>query len=537
MPNLLKRFGVVAVIALTSAFLLSAPGTSSAAGGPGPQLAVHTGDGWLQGTTSDDAREFLGVPYAAPPVYDLRFAPPAPVQPWHGTRDATKQAPACIQFQPSGVRNNQATSEDCLYLDVYTPSDARPGDKLPVLFWMHGGGNTQGTGVIYGGQRIASLTHSIFVSINYRLGAYGWLTLPQLADSRFGPGNYGLLDQIAALKWVHDNIASFGGNASDITLDGQSAGSSAVCNLLASPLAKGLFQRGILESGPCGTTTATVSAAETKAAQFVAADGCTDPSAVVSCLRGVQPYAIANTAWTPNLVAAAQKVVISGPTAGTPVLPVAPGQAIASGDWNKVPLIIGSVRSENKLLSAFGHFDMTADEYADAIRSQYGANADAVLAHYPAGSYPKPFYALAAVGTDSGNACRSYWLAGRTASQVPTYEEEFDDPTSPTLFGFQPPGIDMSNAHSAELAYLWNFTLGDRPLNSTELALGKQMDRYWAAFAGSGDPNVSGQVAWPKVTTASHPVIDFRPTGNTVSTTLFPAEHQCDFWASVEPTT
>ena len=536
--TLIRRLCFVTASVAALSLLVSSPGSSaSPTGATAPQLTVRTDDGALTGAVADNAREFLGVPYAAPPVYDLRFAPPRPAPAWKGSRAATVQAPACIQFQPSGVRNNQATSEDCLYLDIYTPADARPGDKLPVVFWMHGGGNTQGTGVIYGGQRFASLTHSIFVSINYRLGAYGWLTLPQLAGGPDGPGNYGLLDQIAALKWVVANIGAFGGNAHDITLDGQSAGSSAVCNMLASPLAKGLFQRGILESGPCSSTTPTVSAAEAKAAQFVTAAGCTDPSAVVSCLRGVEPYAIANHAWTPNLVAAAQQVVISGATAGTPVLPVAPGLAISSGNWNKVPLIIGNVRSESKLLSAFGHFDMTADEYATTIRSQFGANADAVLAHYPASSYPAPFYALAAVGTDSGNACRSYWLATRTAPQVPTYEEEFNDPTSPTLFGFQPPGIDMSNAHSAELAYLWNFTLGDRPLTSAQLALGKQMDRYWGAFAANGDPAVPGQVAWPAVTADTHPVIEFRPTGNTVSTTLLPVEHQCDFWATVEPTT
>ena len=526
--------GALALSLLVAPLRLTA--ASAPPGGRGPQLTVPTAQGSLRGTVSENAREFLGVPYAAPPVYDLRFAPPAPPKPWQGVRPATAQAPACIQFQPSGVTNNQAASEDCLYLDVYTPPGAQPGDKLPVVFWMHGGGNTQGTGVIYGGQRFATLTNSVFVSINYRLGAFGWLTLPQLASSPYGPGNYGLLDQIAALKWVVANIAAFGGDAHNITLDGQSAGSGAVCNMLASPLAKGLFQRGILESGPCSSTTPTVTTAEARAAQFVAADGCTDPSTVVSCLRGVEPYAIANKAWTPNLVAAEQQVVISGATAGTPVLPVPPGQAISTGNWNKVPLLIGNVRSESKLLSAFGHFDMTADQYVAAIRSQFGANADAVLAHYPASNYPAPFYALAAVGTDSGNSCRSYWLATRTAPQVPTFEEEFDDPTSPTLFGFQPPGIDMSNAHSAELAYLWNFTLGDRPLTNTELALAKQMDRYWGAFAENGDPDVPGQVAWPKVTTDSHPVIDFRPTGNTVSATLFPAEHQCDFWATVEPT-
>jgi para-nitrobenzyl esterase len=526
--HLFKHARLLLVSTVTALAAFGITGTAGAQAGSvsrGAQLTVRTEEGWLRGTVSQGAREFLGVPYAAPPVYDLRFAPPQPARPWSGVRPATVQGPACVQFQPSGVTNSQATSEDCLYLDIYTPRGARAGDNLPVVFWMHGGGHTQGTGVIYGGQRFATLTHSIFVSINYRLGAYGFLALPQFGQ---GSGNYGLLDEIAALKWVNANIAAFGGDARDITVDGQSAGSGAVCDMLASPLARGLFERGILESGPCnGTPPLSVAAADAKGEQFAAAAGCSDPATVVACLR---------SAWTPNLVAAEQKVVINSPTYGTDVLPVPPEQAILSGHWNKVPLIVGSVRNEAKLFD-ITQASLTAAQYTAEIQSLYGANAAAVLQHYPVASYPKPFYALAAAGTDSGNACRSYWFASQVASQVPAWEEEFDDPTSPTLFGFQPPGIDMSNAHSAELAYLWNFTLGFRPLTPAELALGKQMDRYWGAFALAANPNVVGLAAWPRVTGPSHPVIDLRPTGNTVSTTLFPAEHQCGFWAAIEPQT
>lgn len=536
--QLIRRLCFAAASILSLSLLVSSPVSSVASphatnhAKPAPQLTVHTADGLLHGAVSEGAREFLGVPYAAAPVYDLRFAPPQPVQPWHGVRSATMQAPACIQFQPSGVTNNQATSEDCLYLDVYTPAAARAGDRLPVVFWAHGGGNTQGTGVIYGGQRFASLTNSIFVSINYRLGAFGWLALPQLQDA----GAYGLLDQIAALKWVVANIRSFGGDEHNITIDGQSAGGEAVCNMLASPMAKGLFQRAIVESHAClGHSQLSLSAAEALGEKYATAAGCADPATVVSCLRGVQPYAIANAAWTPNLVAAEQQVLVRGAPNGTAVLPEPTEQAIAAGRWNKVPLMVTSAHDEAKLFD-IAQADITADQYVATIKSKYGANADAVLAHYPVSKYRAPFYALAAADTDSGNACHSYWFAGNIAAQVPAWEGETDDPTSPTLFGFQPPGVDMSNAHSVELAYLWNFTLGDRPLTNAELALGKQMDRYWGALARAGNPNVASQVSWPVVTDAAHSVLDFRPTGNTVSTTLFSAEHQCDFWATIEST-
>jgi para-nitrobenzyl esterase len=491
---------------------------------PGTPVTAHVSDGLLRGTASQGVEEFLGVPYAAPPVGDLRFAPPRPPRPWSGTRSATAHGPACVQFEPKGIPAGQATSEDCLYLDIYAPASARPGGKLPVLFWVHGGNFDQGSGVAYGGQRFAALTNSVFVSINYRLGPYGYLALPQLAaGSRLGAGNYGLLDQIAALGWVRSNIAAFGGDGSDITIDGQSAGSGSVCDMLASPLAAGLFQRGILESGPCAVIApASLPDAESTGTAFAAAAGCGQPRAVAACLRGAR---------TPAMQTAMQQDPVNVPVYGTPVLPLAPAQAIASGHWNKVPLIIGGVRSEAKLFIT-GQAGLTAAQYADAISGQSGPAAAAVLARYPVSGYPAPFYALAAVITDSRFACDSYRLASQLAAQVPTYQEEFDDPASPVITGWQTPGIDMSNAHSAELAYLWNYPYIARPLTAAGLRLGERMDRYWAAFARTGSPTVPGQVPWPRVTAASHPVIGLRPAGDAVSATLFPAEHQCPFWAA-----
>lgn len=484
------------------------------------QLIVRTNDGLLRGTTGSGVREFFDIPFAAPPVGALRFQPPQPVTPWTGVRDATQQGPACVQFTPNGIEPSRPASEDCLYLDIYTPRSARPGARLPVVFWMHGGANSMGSGVLYGGQRFADAANAIFVSVNYRLGALGYLDLPGLT------GNYGLLDQIQALTWVNQNIAAFGGDAHDITIDGQSSGAGAVCDMLASPLAKGLFERGILESGPCaGSGALSVTAADAIGQKFATAAGCTDQSAAVSCLQNA-PAA--------NLTAAEKQVTVNSPVSGTPVLPQAPGQAIASSDWNKVPLIVGSTRDEGKLF-VIADADITAAQYTSLIQSRYGPNAAAVLAHYPVSAYPAPFYALAAVTTDSGLACGSYSFAAEIGAEgVPVYEEEFNDPTSPSTYGFQPPGIDMSNDHTAELAYLWNFTLVNRALTPTELALAVQMDRYWAAFAASGRPNAPRQVAWPSVTASAHPVIVLSPTGNTVTSSLFPAEHQCSFWSTIQ---
>jgi para-nitrobenzyl esterase len=508
--------------ALAAVLTLTAPGLAGCAssGSSGAQPQVQVSDGTLQGVMSQGVREFLGVPYAAPPV---RFAPPQPARPWDGVRSAAAHGPACVQFQPKGVPAGQATSEDCLYLDIYTPASARPGASLPVLFWIHGGNFTQGSGVVFGGQRFAALTNSIFVSINYRLGAFGFLALPQLQSaSPQGTGNYGLLDQIAALKWVRSNIAAFGGDARKVTIDGQSAGSGSVCDLLASPLAAGLFQRGIMQSGPC-TTVAPMPLQQSEATgeEFAAAVGCDSSSDVLTCLRDVP---------TPALVAAAQQNVVNTPAYGTPVLPVPPAQAFGTGHWNKVPMIVGGVRDEGKLFFATMP-SMTAGQYQSDIEAQYGPIAPPALAHYPVRDYPAPFYARAAVFTDSLEACPDYLAASTFAAQVPAWEEEFDDPASPTLAGYQPRGVNMSNAHSAELAFLWNFTLITHPLTPAEQRLGAQMDRYWAAFARTGDPNVPGQAPWPKATPGTHPVLGLHPTGSDVST-AFPAEHQCGFWNS-----
>jgi para-nitrobenzyl esterase len=280
-----------------------------------------------------------------------------------------------------------------------------------------------------------------------------------------------------------------------------------------------------------------LSAAYQRGEQFAAAAGCpvtATATTVVSCLTQ-SPPGTGGPAWTGNLVAAAQQIVINSPVSGAPVLPASPEQAILSGQFNKVPVIVGDVFDDNKLFDIPTFINMTPAQYVAAVDRQFGANASNVLALYPLSNYPSPFYAYAQLGSDSGFVCHSYYLASQLAQWVPTYDEEFNDPTSPTLFGFQPPGIDMSNAHSPELAYLWNFTLGYSPLTPTELALGDRMDRYWGAFARSGNPNTHNLVEWPLVTASQHWAIDFRPTGDTVSTTFVPTAHNCSFWASVEP--
>lgn len=479
----------------------------------------------VAGRTTDGAQEFLGIPYAAPPTGDRRFRAPRPAARWDGVRQATHQAPACLQFSPYGLRDPRNVSEDCLYLDVYRPAAAVPGAGLPVIFWMHGGGFTQGTGTQFGGRTMADLTGTIVVSVNYRLGRLGYLALRQFGqEGTSGSGTWGLQDQIAALTWTRRNAAAFGGDPGNITIAGQSAGAASVCALLTSPSTTGLFSRAILQSGPCTLLTAPDQQSAQADGQAYAADaGCPQGPGTLGCLRNAPASA---------LLAAAQAHPVTGPATGTPVLPRQPSEAIAAGDWHKVPILIGSNAAEARFFVALTQPYLTPDQYTAQITATYGSAAPDVLAHYPLTHYVSPYLAWSALLTDSTFACQTYRAANVLRGQVPTYVYEFDDPNSPTLAGAQVPGLDESNAHSAELAYLFDFTMADRPLTPAQLVLADQMKRSWAAFALTGDPAAVGRTAWPPLTGDTYLVQSLRPDGASRTITTFAADHQCAFWAS-----
>jgi para-nitrobenzyl esterase len=290
-----RRRVVAAVGALASLAVIGGPAVATGVAASEERthsdgVVVSTQSGAVRGVIEGRFEEFLGLPFAAPPVRELRFAPPAPPAEWRGVRVADRQSPACLQFEPTGVREEQTLSEDCLYLDVYRPRDARPKSKLPVMVWFHGGGNTQGTGVIYGGGTMAAKTDTIIVTIKNRLGALGFLAHPALsAETPGGSGNYATMDQLASLRWVQRNIERFGGDPDNVTIYGQSAGGSAVCNMLAMPSAKGLFHKAILESSACTNPRNTLAAGEESGLRFATAVGCTDPATVVTCLRRPGP--------------------------------------------------------------------------------------------------------------------------------------------------------------------------------------------------------------------------------------------------------
>ncbi|MCF2532073.1 carboxylesterase/lipase family protein [Yinghuangia soli] len=512
-----------AAAAALVATLLAAPQAAAHPAGPDRGAPVAAAkSGLLRGQAVGGAEQFLGVPYAAPPVGALRFRAPAAVPRWSGTRDATAQSAACIQFAPVGVDPAYPRSEDCLALDLYRPRGARPGAKLPVIVWIHGGAWQQGTGVQFAGRTTADTTGAIVLSINYRLGALGYLGLPGFdAETPEGSGNWGTLDQIAALRWVRDNATAFGGDAGNVTVTGQSAGSGSVCALLGAPAAKGLFAKAVLQSGPCSFLSARPLAdAQAQGAAFAASLGCPDAATAAACLRNV-PIAA--------LTAAGMNLPPLGPAAGGKLLPRAPYEAITSGQWNKVPVIIGNTRSEGKLF-ALGQAGISAEEYTAYVGATYGSVASKVLARYPVSGYPTPFHALSAVLTDSSWACQTQVTAESLSRQVPTYQYEFDDPASPPLRGLDIPGLDTGNAHSAELAYLFDFTEQGRPFTAEQAKLADRMKRAWAAFAWYGTPNGPGLAPWLPLTGRGD-VLKFGPSGDRMFRD-FADEHQCGFWSN-----
>jgi para-nitrobenzyl esterase len=502
-------------------------------------LVVRTDKGAVRGLHANNAREFFGIPYAAPPVGALRWRPPHPAAPWPGVRNATSPGSTCAQIGSiaTGVITT-STSEDCLYLNVYTPTVTGRGG-LPVMVWIHGGGFTGGAGSIYDGSVLAAQGHVIVVTINYRLGAFGFLALPGL-DRKEAGGDFGLLDQQAALRWVQRNARAFGGNPHDVTEFGESAGAASVCDNMASPAAAGLFARAIAESG-CLLSSPSRQAAETTGRAFAARLGCADIATQVACLRGKSVAGILQ----------AQSSFGWAPVAGTPVLPLQPAAAFAAGRYTHVPLLQGTNHDEGRFFVALGYdlagHPLTAAQYAQVIQASYGASAAAVLAQYPLSGYASPDLAYAQVITDSAFSCPAL-LADQLARRSGVYAYEFSDPNPPDDFNLTTLTFPLGAAHSTELQYVFQripFLDTVPPFSAAQLALSSQMIAYWTRFAATGSPDhgLSGGSGlrapyWPRFSASRPDVQELVPrTIAQESSAQFAASHRCAFWAGIGAST
>ncbi|WP_026163076.1 carboxylesterase/lipase family protein [Kribbella catacumbae] len=517
------------------------------------QDQVQTSAGPVRGLVGDKHREFLGIPYAAPPVGERRWASPSPVQPWTAPRDATERPADCPQspFLP-GLPGS--TTEDCLYLNVTTPR--RTGQRLrPVMVFIHGGGFQWGSGRDHDPTELAVTGDVVVVTINYRLGVLGFLTHPALDG---GPalrrsGAFGLEDQQAALRWVRDNAAAFGGDAGRVTIFGESSGGRSVCALLATPSSAGLFHRAIIQSDPCtakqgvgldGTPEPTSPGTplprpkgETQGRVLAQRAGCDVPDPA-SCLRdkSVQQLLAAVAGDEPD----GSGLLFLAPVFGDGgLLPVDPEVALRTGRFAKVPVMHGITRNElrftDALLEGFGLPALTPDEYVNRVRRYVGANRAAeVLARYPIDGR-RPSEAWGDLTTDALLARPHVELNRILARHVPTYAFEFADPATPWLDSphLQPPSSPPGAYHTGDLQYLFQTAGYPGPQTAKQERLSGQMMRYWSQFAHTGNPNGARPI-WPHAGLSADLALQLAPGPHGIRSINFSRQHQVAFWETLD---
>jgi len=527
----LVRGAAVAAVLITAAACTNATASTGSTSIPGSNattsnattsgLTVATADGAVRGKAVAATDEFLGIPYAVPPVGALRWRPPQSAKPWHGIRAAASFAPHCPQ--PSSSFGVASTSEDCLYLNVFTPAGAKTRN-LPVMVWVHGGSLRTGASEEYNPTGLVG--HGVIVvTINYRLGALGFLADSALASRPGGPsGDYGLMDQQAALRWVQRNIRGFGGDPRNVTLFGESAGGLSTLSQLVSTGARGLFQRAIVESGSYNATQQSLTTAEAAGQAFATKAGCVGNTA--SCLRALPVSTILGNedpvGYTPDVDGVVLKQSIK--------------TALASGQFNRVPVMIGTNHDEYRLFVAIFALlgaKVTAANYQNMIANTLSvpaAAAAAIAARYPLSRFPSPPVALGAVGTDATFACHSLSFDESLSKYVPTYAYEFNDENAPELF-LPPAGFPYGAAHASELQYLFSQTTVPHPatLTAAQQQLAAAMKQGWTTMAKTGVP----AAGWPRFTSASQRMLSLVPPRPQVETN-FSAQHQCAFWIAAE---
>ena len=490
--------------------------------GGGLDLQIDTGT--VHGKQVNGVRKFFGIPYAAPPVGALRWKAPQPVTPWTSPRDAVSPAAVCPQINPFGLGGGE---EDCLYLNVFTPAEVT---GAPVMFWLHGGAFAFGSGseVYYDGAKLAQKYGVVVVTINYRLGAFGAFIHPQLTTD--SSGNYAIEDQLAALKWVQRNIATFGGDPAKVTVFGESAGGFSACLLYLSANTHGLFRSVISESGLC-TSDYQRSKPQAMADSMTIATklGCTGQ--VETCLRSKTVDEL-TAAITPLPVAmqppggALYLPGVISPAPFTDGVVVADDMrvAFAAGGFEHRPLLLGTNHDEGTLFHSSVLATPVLDEtaYRDALGRHFGAGkVDAIVAAYPVAAFSSPNAAIAAVTGDSLFVCPARRAArGAAAAGAPIYRYTFER-------AFENPLItDGGVIHSGEIPFVFgndNFLLGQ--MGQSGLPVSDAVQGYWTRFAATGDPNGDGAVAWPRADGDHHLVLDVTSAASSGLKTA-----QCDFW-------
>ncbi len=474
---------------------------------------VRLDTGLISGATTEspDVRVFKGIPYAAPPVGDLRWRAPKPAAHWEGTRKADEFGPVCMQG------GNQKMSEDCLYLNVWT--GARTGsEKRPVMVWIYGGGYTGGSGSqpMYDGAALAK-KGAVVVTFNYRLGALGFFSHPELTreSDRRGAANFGVLDAIEALHWVERNIARFGGDPKRVTIFGESAGAGMVANLMTIPSAKGLFERALGESSAWSTARIAPLSTLAEAEQ-----------AGVKLADGVGAKSLAELRAKP--AEAIQKAGRgTGPVVDGYLIPEDPGKVFAAGKQIEVPVLTGSNRDES-----FGGNPKSAAEFVEQVRKRFGEQADAFLKLYPADSDVQARESAFYSGRDEMAFVMRNWARlaakpGKSKSFVYYFTQQ--PPRLENARGPFAPGPHGSATHVSEILYAFGHLDNSRPWTDSDRQVADAMSSYWVNFARSGDPNGKGLSKWPVFDDKYQRVMVF---GNPTEGAGAPSEAQLAFFQS-----
>ena len=472
-----------------------------------PLPPIETSGGLVAGKVLDSGvHAWFGVPYAQAPLRELRWKPPQPVT-WSGVYNADRFAPECIQsLRGSNINHyfgNEATSEDCLYLNIWAPPDAEAGER-PVLVWIYGGGLQVGSAAMrnYSGESLAA-KGAVYVSMNYRLGILGFLAHPALsAESPQGAsGNYGMLDQVAALKWIQENIASFGGDPDSVTIMGQSGGGRSVVSLQISPLARGLFHRAISMSGVVDPYPTTRTDAEQDGLALQAALGAES----IDAMRHVAP----------DVIHAVQADHFSGLIVDGYYFPEAPAEIFSRGEQSDVPLIIGNTADDGGGALARA---ITLEAYRDTVNQLYGEQADEFLRLFPATNDAEARVAARAAAVLSGRAGNAYnWaVAQNTYGDAPVYAYQFSrtQPYTPGVSFADHNPATAGAYHTADVPY-WLQTLDSlnlfretRTWTAFDRDLADLMSDAVLNFAVTGDPS-HGDLNWPAFTPDNELIVNF----------------------------
>ncbi|WP_233439542.1 carboxylesterase/lipase family protein [Lentzea atacamensis] len=490
------RKTLTAAVAAAMAFAVTVPASAQNNG-----AVVRTDKGLVAGTVTSTYRTFGNIPFAAPPVGANRWRDPQPAAAWQGVRDATTPSPDCAQ--PAALGQPESRTEDCLYLNVTTPA-RNPARPRPVMVWIHGGAFVSGAARMYDARWLATKNDAVIVTINYRLGVFGFFGHPGLPDS----GAYGISDQQAALKWVQRNARAFGGNPGNVTIFGESAGGLSVCAQLASPRAAGLFHKAIIQSGPCATTFPGQESGW-RSREDVEKLGATQPLGCqdVACLRDLP---VAKLLEVHN--------VFTVPAYDTRVLPVDPAVAQKTGRMHRMPTLVGSTHDEATLFIAMiWPATVPETEYRTLIAGQYGENkADQIVARYRVNGNGDARDEIATVLTDGSWACTTHDTRQQLGRRAKVSGYEFTDTNVPMIFPDMPefPG-GYKAYHASELPLLFDFGV---PLTPGQQKLSNYMIAAWGRFARTGEPGWHSQVQ------------SLAP--GAITGTDFARDHQCGFWSS-----